>query len=199
NVDASATTVATIDASPSIATSTAPIANAGATTRSTVSVTGRGASVASRPAAHDTQSSVAQATRGPSDHVASDAETAGPAVRGRMIHAARSNHRAIERGSFDSVCSEHVRAHDALARLEHVAEPIVEYDPMAATFRAPVLLPGVATGIGSLPHDDPVEAAELVLRCLPELPAVPQLPGRDPRESMLAQWLCALPEIDVAL
>ena len=68
---------------------------------------------------------------------------------------------------------------------------------MSPTLRAPVLVPGVATGIGSLPHDDPAAAAELVLRCLPELPAVPQLPGRDPREGMLAQWLTALPEIEV--
>ena len=60
---------------------------------------------------------------------------------------------------------------------------------MSPTLRAPVLVPGVATGIGSLPHADPDTAAELVLRCLPELPAVPQLPGRDPREGMLAQWL----------
>jgi hypothetical protein len=82
--------------------------------------------------------------------------------------------------------------------LEHAAEAIVEYDPMSPTVRAPVLVPGVATGIGSLPHDDPVVAAEVVLRCLPELPAVPQLPGRDPREGMLAQWLGALPEVDVA-
>jgi hypothetical protein len=60
-----------------------------------------------------------------------------------------------------------------------------------------VLVPGVATGIGSLPHDDPVAAAELVLRCLPDLPAAPQLPARDPREGMIAQWLGALPEITV--
>jgi hypothetical protein len=83
--------------------------------------------------------------------------------------------------------------------LERAVRPIVEYDAMSSTLRAPVLVPGVATGIGSLPHDDPVAAAELVLRCLPELPAIPQLPGRDPREGMLAQWLGALPEVDVAL
>jgi methionine synthase II (cobalamin-independent) len=60
-----------------------------------------------------------------------------------------------------------------------------------------VLVPGVATGIGSLPHSDPRAAAELVLRCLPELPAAPQLPARDPREGMIAQWLAALPEVQV--
>jgi hypothetical protein len=68
---------------------------------------------------------------------------------------------------------------------------------MTPTLRAPVLVPGVATGIGSLPHSDPRAAAELVLRCLPELPAAPQLPARDPREGMIAQWLGALPEVDV--
>src|SRR5436190_17344453 len=68
---------------------------------------------------------------------------------------------------------------------------------MSTISRAPVLVPGVATGIGSLPHEDPVAAAELVLRCLPDLPAAPQLPARDPREGMIAQWLGALPEIVV--
>jgi hypothetical protein len=69
---------------------------------------------------------------------------------------------------------------------------------MSPTLRAPVLVPGVATGVGSLPHDDPRTAAEVVLRHLPELPAAPQLPARDPREGMLAQWLSALPEVAVA-
>jgi hypothetical protein len=68
---------------------------------------------------------------------------------------------------------------------------------MTSTVRAPVLVPGVATGIGSLPHTDAREAAELVLRCLPEMPAVPQLPGRDAREGMIAQWITALPEVRV--
>jgi len=58
-------------------------------------------------------------------------------------------------------------------------------------------VPGIATGIGSLPHTDPRAAAELVLECLPELPSVPQLPGRDPREGMIAQWVGALPEVEV--
>jgi hypothetical protein len=69
---------------------------------------------------------------------------------------------------------------------------------MTPIVRAPVLVPGIATGVGSLPHTDPVAAAELVLRCLPELPAVPQLPARDAREGMIAQWVTALPEASVA-
>lgn len=44
-----------------------------------------------------------------------------------------------------------------------------------------------ATSVGSLPHADPVEAAELVLRLHPELPAAPQLPNRSRGELMLAQ------------
>ena len=36
------------------------------------------------------------------------------------------------------------------------------------------------------------------MRCLPDFPAAPQLPARDPREGMLAQWLGALPEVAVA-
>ena len=69
---------------------------------------------------------------------------------------------------------------------------------MPPSLRAPVLVPGVATGIGSLPHTDPRAAADVVVRCLPEFPAVPQLPNRDPREGMLAQWLGALPEVEIA-
>jgi hypothetical protein len=69
---------------------------------------------------------------------------------------------------------------------------------MPSSLRAPVLVPGVATGIGSLPHTDSRAAAEAVVRCLPDLPAVPQLPNRDPREGVLAQWLGALPELEIA-
>jgi hypothetical protein len=60
-----------------------------------------------------------------------------------------------------------------------------------------VLVPGVATGVGSLPHSDPSAAAALVLRLLPEMPSVPQLPARDAREGMIAQWAAALPEVHI--
>jgi methionine synthase II (cobalamin-independent) len=45
-----------------------------------------------------------------------------------------------------------------------------------------------ATAVGSLPHTDPVRACELVRRFLPDIPAWPQLPRRDPRESIYAQF-----------
>lgn len=45
-----------------------------------------------------------------------------------------------------------------------------------------------ATAVGSLPHTDPGCACELVRKFLPDLPAWPQLPRRDPRESIYAQF-----------
>jgi methionine synthase II (cobalamin-independent) len=60
------------------------------------------------------------------------------------------------------------------------------------------LLPaGVATAIGSLPHHDAHAAAALVLRCLPELPAAPELPRRSPYETMIVRWAAAIPEVRI--
>jgi hypothetical protein len=46
---------------------------------------------------------------------------------------------------------------------------------------------GLATSIGSLPHVDPSEAVEFVLRHQHRLPAAPSLPARSRREGMIAQ------------
>lgn len=46
---------------------------------------------------------------------------------------------------------------------------------------------GTATAIGSLPFTDADEAVAFVLDALPDLPAAPTLPRRDPREGMIAQ------------
>jgi hypothetical protein len=46
---------------------------------------------------------------------------------------------------------------------------------------------GLATGIGHLPHCDPGDAVEFVLRHTPRLPAAPSLPARSRREGMVAQ------------
>lgn len=43
------------------------------------------------------------------------------------------------------------------------------------------------TGVGSLPHVDPVEAASFVFDTT-EIPYLPQLPNRHPAERMLPQW-----------
>jgi hypothetical protein len=56
---------------------------------------------------------------------------------------------------------------------------------------------GIATAIGSLPHRDAIAAAALVLRCLPELPAAPELPIRTPLEGVVAQWARAIAGIEV--
>ena len=67
---------------------------------------------------------------------------------------------------------------------------------MPSSPHADVLVPGLATGIGSLPLVDPHAAAALTLRVHGRLPATPQLP--DPREGVVAQWAGALPEVTIA-
>src|SRR3989338_673937 len=54
-------------------------------------------------------------------------------------------------------------------------------------------LTGLATGIGSLPHKDAQAALELVFQYCPQIPFWPQLPKRDIREGMLAQFSERLP------
>ena len=49
-------------------------------------------------------------------------------------------------------------------------------------------MPGLATGIGSLPHEDPRAAVEVVLEETPRLPFAPELPMRSASEGMVAQW-----------
>ncbi|HMF84495.1 MAG TPA: hypothetical protein VKI01_14585 [Acidimicrobiia bacterium] len=68
---------------------------------------------------------------------------------------------------------------------------------MAAALESPPLVPAVATAIGSLPHTDAREAAQLVLETHPQFPTAPQLPTRTPLEGMVAQWARALPEVTV--
>ena len=47
---------------------------------------------------------------------------------------------------------------------------------------------GLATGIGSLPHIDYESALDLVFKYVPSIPFWPQLPKRDVREGMIAQY-----------
>ena len=53
--------------------------------------------------------------------------------------------------------------------------------------------PLLATAIGSMPHTDPSEAVDAVLRTLPDLPAWPQLYQRSPLEHMVPQFAQGLP------
>src|SRR5512135_2814597 len=68
---------------------------------------------------------------------------------------------------------------------------------MAESMLGAAITPGMATAIGSLPHRDAHAAAALVLRCLPEFPAAPQLPRRSALEGVVAQWIGAVPGVDV--
>ena len=67
---------------------------------------------------------------------------------------------------------------------------------MSPSLHGGVFPTGLATGIGSLPFTDARDAAELVLRTHPDLPAIPQLAV--PREGVVAQWADALPEVTIA-
>ena len=54
---------------------------------------------------------------------------------------------------------------------------------------------GLATSIGSLPHCDPGEAVDFVLRHQHGLPAAPSLPARSRAEGMIAQAACGVPGV----
>jgi len=59
-------------------------------------------------------------------------------------------------------------------------------------------LKGLATGIGSLPYKDADPALDLIFKYVPEIPFWPQLPKRDVREGMLAQFSEKLPCLRVS-
>jgi methionine synthase II (cobalamin-independent) len=56
---------------------------------------------------------------------------------------------------------------------------------------------GVTTGIGSLPHDDPVEAVQHSFETHPLLPAAPSLPRRSAFEGMITQGAWGIPGVMV--
>jgi len=53
----------------------------------------------------------------------------------------------------------------------------------------------LATAIGSLPHEDPSAACEIVLKNIPEIPIWPQLPQTNFREQMEIQYSEGLPRV----
>ena len=51
----------------------------------------------------------------------------------------------------------------------------------------------MATAIGSLPHENPSEACDVILKSIPEIPIWPQLPKTNFRENMEIQFSEGLP------
>ena len=51
------------------------------------------------------------------------------------------------------------------------------------------------TAIGSMPHANPDEACSIIMKCLPDIPAWPQLPMRSPEENMVIQFSEGFPGI----
>jgi methionine synthase II (cobalamin-independent) len=58
---------------------------------------------------------------------------------------------------------------------------------------------GVATGVGSMPGEDIVEASRIVLGELPDFPHLPEVPGRSESASMLGRALAMLVDLAVDL
>jgi methionine synthase II (cobalamin-independent) len=58
---------------------------------------------------------------------------------------------------------------------------------------------GAVTGIGSLPGDDPVEAARLVFGEFPELPFLPELPNRGAGADMMGRTAALLVDLPVEI
>ena len=56
---------------------------------------------------------------------------------------------------------------------------------------------GLATGIGSLPYKDSKEALDFIFKYTPQVPFWPQLPRRNIREGMVAQFSEGMPCIEV--
>src|SRR6201995_4315321 len=67
------------------------------------------------------------------------------------------------------------------AKLDHVAEK--QAFPWG---------PGTATGIGSMPGDDPLEAARVIAGELPDLPYLAELPGRGPGSDLTGRAAAGL-------
>jgi methionine synthase II (cobalamin-independent) len=57
--------------------------------------------------------------------------------------------------------------------------------------------PGTATGIGSMPGNDPAEAAEIVLGELPDLPHLPELPARGLGADLIGRTAALLVDLAV--
>ncbi len=64
---------------------------------------------------------------------------------------------------------------------------------------APLWEPGTATGVGSLPGTDPVEACRLVFDELPDLPYLPELPGRGAGADLIGRSAGLLADMPVDL
>ena len=58
---------------------------------------------------------------------------------------------------------------------------------------------GAATGVGSMPGDDPVAAVQLLLGELPDLPHLPELPGRGEPAAMTGRTASLLVDLPVEI
>jgi hypothetical protein len=55
----------------------------------------------------------------------------------------------------------------------------------------------LATGIGSVPHKGEKDFFDLLLKCFPEIPFLPQFPQRSFLEGMVAQYAGGFPSLKI--
>jgi methionine synthase II (cobalamin-independent) len=77
--------------------------------------------------------------------------------------------------------------------------PATTESPESGSPAGPLWPPGTATGVGSLPGNDPREAARLVFDELPDLPHLPELPGRGAGADLVGRGALFLPDLPVDL
>lgn len=73
------------------------------------------------------------------------------------------------------------------------SEPLNAFSASPEARGAIISPKGLATGIGSLPHMDPIEATIAVFKFLPDCPFWPQLPRRSRLEGMVLQYVEGFP------
>src|SRR5438132_4680970 len=72
-------------------------------------------------------------------------------------------------------------------------------DPATAGATASLLPPGAASGVGSMPGTDVVEAQRIILGELPDLPHLPELPARGPGADMIGRSTGLLVDMPVEI
>jgi methionine synthase II (cobalamin-independent) len=79
----------------------------------------------------------------------------------------------------------------------HACRPTRKLDIVAVDDKGFPWQPGTATGIGSLPGTDPMEAARTVIDELPDFPHLAELPARGPGADMIGRTAALLIDIPI--
>jgi methionine synthase II (cobalamin-independent) len=79
----------------------------------------------------------------------------------------------------------------------HAGRPTRKLDIVAVDDKSFPWQPGTATGIGSLPGTDPMEAAHIIVAELPDFPHLAELPARGPGSDMIGRTAALLIDMPI--